>query len=99
MSQYDRHGAGMNCSGRNQFDITKEDVEELRKQLSQRRKSHVSSSPTTIDSGLLSDMWELFKDKPPTKEAVKKFFSEHPEARIVTVGGCITKNGFEPTNT
>lgn len=99
MSQYDRHGAGMNCSGRNQFDISKEDVEELRKQLSHRRKSHVSSSHTMTESSLLSDMEELFKSKSLTKEAVKKFFAKYPEARILTVGGYITKNGFEPTNT
>lgn len=93
MSQYDREGAGMNCGGRDQFGITKDDLiglrEHLREQSSERNVAKSISA-----SEMVADLNALINTT-PTRKDFDEFFRKHPDARIVTVGGCLTKNGFE----
>lgn len=95
MSQYDREGAGMNCGGRNQFGITDEGLIGIKQQLS---KGNVSlpktARPTPTHQDLVEDLKGLIQSA-QTKEDIDQFFKKHPDARIVTYGGCITRDGFE----
>ena len=75
MSQYDRHGAGMNCSGRNQYEITEDGIEGLRKQLSKQNTSSIESKPKHYETNQLDDLGALFKDGNPTKEDESNLFA------------------------